>query len=49
MIVHVLIACPHADQVGGEQVLAGLPFGQRKTKTVWVGVDHVVNAWRQEL
>jgi uncharacterized protein (TIGR02058 family) len=79
MIVHVLIACPHADQVDKDQVLAALPFGQRKIEvveggmvaraiyqpelgdtsdeayvanaavTVWVDMDHVLNAWRQEL
>jgi len=78
MIVHVLIACPHAEQVDKDQVLAALRFGQRKIEvveggmvaraiyqpelgdtsdeayvanaavTVWVDMDHVVNAWRQE-
>ncbi|MDY7079819.1 MAG: Lin0512 family protein [Chloroflexota bacterium] len=38
MIVHVLIACPHADQVDKEQVLATLPFGQREIKVVEGGM-----------
>jgi uncharacterized protein (TIGR02058 family) len=79
MFVDVLVACPHAGQVDKEQVLAALPFGQKKIEvveggmvaravyqpelgdtsdeayvanaavTVWVDMDHVVNAWRQEL
>jgi uncharacterized protein (TIGR02058 family) len=79
MVVDVLVACPHADQVDKEAVLAALPFGQKKIEvveggmvaravyqpelgdtsdeayianaalTVWVDMDHVLNAWRQEL
>ncbi|MFN2156643.1 MAG: Lin0512 family protein [Anaerolineae bacterium] len=79
MIVDVLVACPHAEQVDGEQVLAALPFGQKRIEIVeggmvaravyqpelgdtsdeayianaavivWVDMDHVLNAWRQEL
>jgi uncharacterized protein (TIGR02058 family) len=79
MVVDVLVACPHADQVDKEAVLAALPFGQKKIEvveggmvaravyqpelgdtsdeayianaalTVWVDMNHVLNAWRQEL
>ncbi|MGC9335148.1 MAG: Lin0512 family protein [Anaerolineae bacterium] len=79
MVVDVLVACPHAEQVDKEAVLAALPFGQKKIEvveggmvasavyqpelgdssdeayianaavTVWVDMDHVLNAWRQEL
>jgi uncharacterized protein (TIGR02058 family) len=79
MVVDVLVACPHAEQVDKEAVLAALPFGQKKIEvveggmvaravyqpelgdtsdeayvanaavTVWVDMDHALNAWRQEL
>jgi uncharacterized protein (TIGR02058 family) len=79
MIVDVLVACPHADQVDREAVLEAVPFGQKKIEvveggmvaravyqpelgdtsdeayvanaavTVWVDMDHVMNAWRGEL
>jgi uncharacterized protein (TIGR02058 family) len=78
MIVDLLVACPHADQVDGQAVLDALPFGQKSIKvveggmvaravyqpelgdisdeafvanaavTVWVDMDHVLEAWRQE-
>jgi uncharacterized protein (TIGR02058 family) len=79
MIVDVLIACPHPEQVDKEKVLQALPFGQRQIEaveggmvaravyqpelgdtsdeayianaavTVWVDMDHVLNAWKEEL
>jgi uncharacterized protein (TIGR02058 family) len=79
MIVDVLVACPHADQVDREAVLDAVPFGRKEINvveggmvaqavyqpelgdtsdkayvanaavTVWVDMDHVLDAWRGEL
>ncbi|MCL7453287.1 MAG: Lin0512 family protein [Anaerolineae bacterium] len=38
MVVDVLVACPHADQVDKEAVLAALPFGQKKIEVVEGGM-----------
>jgi uncharacterized protein (TIGR02058 family) len=38
MVVDVLVACPHAEQVDQEIVLAALPFGQKRTEVVEGGM-----------
>lgn len=38
MIVDVVVACPHAEQVDQEAVLAALPFGQKRIKVVEGGM-----------
>lgn len=38
MIVDVLVACPRAAEVDREQVLAALPFGQRRIEVVEGGM-----------
>jgi uncharacterized protein (TIGR02058 family) len=78
MVVDVLVACPHAEQVDADQVLAALPFGQKRIEvveggmvaravyqpelgdtsdeayianaavTVWVDMDHVLEAWSEK-
>jgi uncharacterized protein (TIGR02058 family) len=79
MVVDVLIACPHPEQVNQEKVLAALPFGQKRIEvveggmvaraiyqpelgdtsdeayianaavTVWVDMEQVLEAWKQDL
>ena len=38
MLVDVLVACPHADQVDREKVLQSLPFGQKRIEVVEGGM-----------
>ncbi len=38
MLVEVLVACPHPEEVNTDEVLQALPFGQKEIKTVEGGM-----------
>jgi uncharacterized protein (TIGR02058 family) len=38
MVVHVLVGCPHADQVDEAEVLKSIPFGQKEIQIVEGGL-----------